>query len=205
MLLDVLHRLAESIERLCRLGVQTDVAAEIQLRCLLRGFYHYGRTFRLPHESQHLGVSVLAEYHNLLPALRVIVIFTLDALLKMEHHGTGSIDEFQVVLGSTLVGGRGFSVGTQKHLGLMELVKTGMLYSDEPQLLKPAALLAIVYNISQAIQTIASLQLLFCHADGTCHAETESGTFVNLDFHSTPPLSRSSCSWPAQAAMPSVR
>ena len=146
--LDVFHDLAELVERLGGLRIQTDVAAEVQSAHLLDAFYHDGLSVGLTHQSQHLGMSVLSVYHDLSAMLRVVVVLLLDALLQAEHHRTSGIDDFDVVLACQFVGGRWFAMGAEQHLHVVQLGKLLVVDGDEAHLLQTFAFLTVVYDVA---------------------------------------------------------
>ena len=65
VLLDVVDDAVELVERLCGLRVEVDVVGEIELLDLVEGLDDNGVRVCLPHQSQHLGVTFLAEDDNL--------------------------------------------------------------------------------------------------------------------------------------------
>ena len=65
VVLYVVNDFTETVQRLCCLAVQADVAAEVQLRHLLWFLYDNGSAFRLAYKSKDFGMSVLAEDDNL--------------------------------------------------------------------------------------------------------------------------------------------
>ena len=66
VLLDVIDYLAELVERHCRLGVEADVAVEVQLLGILCRLDNDGRFLRLSHQADYLSMAVLPEDDNLL-------------------------------------------------------------------------------------------------------------------------------------------
>ena len=65
-------------------------------------------------------------------------------------------------------------------------LQTGKLVApDRPQsqLFQPFHFLAIVYDISEAIQRIRIFQFAFCTLDSRYHAKTKAGTLIYLDFY----------------------
>ena len=96
MILAIFDDAMELVETLGSLGIEGDVAAEIQLAYLpemlhiLQLLYHDGMTFGLTYQAQHLGMSLLTEDDDL--RLGIVDILLFDAALKLEHHRAGGID-----------------------------------------------------------------------------------------------------------------
>ena len=80
--LDVLHDLAELVQRLGGLRIQADVLAEIQPIDFVDAFDDDGLSVGLSHEAQYLGVSVLAVDYDLPVASGSQVELLLDAFLQ---------------------------------------------------------------------------------------------------------------------------
>ena len=66
----------------------------------------------LSDQSQHFSMTFFAEDDNL---PRPSLILFLDAFLQLQHHRTGSINDFDIVTTSHLVGLRGFAMSSQQH------------------------------------------------------------------------------------------
>ena len=98
MRLDVVDDAVELIERLRGLAVEIDIAGEVELGDLVETLDDDCRALGLSDESEHLGMTFLSEDDNL-SATRLKLF--LDALLELEDHGTGGIDDLDVVLTET--------------------------------------------------------------------------------------------------------
>ena len=102
----------------------------------------------LSHEAQHLGVTFLTEDHYL--ALAHLILF-LDALLELEHHRAGGIDDLDVVATGDLVGLWGFAVGTEEHLYIVEFAHIVVVDGDEAHIFQTLALHTVVDDIAETI------------------------------------------------------
>ena len=112
--LDVLDDAMELVERLGGLGVQKDVAREVEALGLIESLNDDGLAVRLPDQAQHLGMALLAEDDDLRGERREVRgerMLSLDALLELEHHGAGGIDDFDIVLAGQLIGLGGLTMG----------------------------------------------------------------------------------------------
>lgn len=78
MSLYVFHNVLKSVQRLCGLGVETDVFAEIQFPCLFLLFDDDGLSGGLSYQTQYFGVSIFAIDDNLLVA---VVLWTYSCLI----------------------------------------------------------------------------------------------------------------------------
>ena len=96
--LDVVDDTMELIERLRGLAVEVDIAGEVEFSDLVEVLDDDSRALGLSDESEHLGMTFLSEDDNL-SATRLKLF--LDALLELEDHGTGGIDDLDVVLTET--------------------------------------------------------------------------------------------------------
>ena len=131
----------------------------------------------LAHEAQHLGMAPLAVDDDLgrgLAGLGVAVIGGVDALLQLEHHGAGGIDDVDAVAARGFVGLRRLAVGTQQHLHvvqLLELVVGDGLQADVGQAVH---LGGVVHDVAQAVQVPTLVEHLLGLADRCRHSEAES-------------------------------
>jgi hypothetical protein len=135
----------------------------------------------LSHEAQHLRVARLSEYYYL--RLRVVGIFVAYALLQLQHHGTGGIDEVNVVGLGGAVGRRRFAVGAQQHLGVVERVELLVVDGLQTERAQAFALLAVVDYVAQTVERVALAQFLLGLAYRRGHAKAEPRIFVNLYQH----------------------
>ena len=83
-------------------------------------------------------------------ALAHLILF-LDALLELEHHRTGGIDDLDVVAAGDLVGLRGFAVGTEEHLYIVEFAHIVVVDGDEAHIFQTLALHTVVDDIAETI------------------------------------------------------
>ena len=74
-------------------------------------------------------------------------------------------------------------MSAQQHLDIVHLPHLFVVDSHQPHLSEAVALLAIVYDVAQAKQTVVLCQLLFRLADGSRHTEAEARTLVNFYLH----------------------
>ena len=118
VLTDVFDNPAELFQGFCRLAIEVNVAIEIEVHHILWFLYDDGSAFSLPHQSQHFGMSGLAEDDDLSAMCGIVVIFPFNALLKVQHHWTGGINDFDVILLGTVVGFRRFTMSAKEYGGV---------------------------------------------------------------------------------------
>src|SRR5690554_7660273 len=96
-------------------------------------------------------MTFLSKDHN----LSLFILFGDEllfyAFLQPKDDGTGSIDQFDVVLFRYLVGAWGFSVGTKQYTDILELLKLFVIDGDQAHLGKTFHLHIIVNNIAQTV------------------------------------------------------
>ena len=102
VVLNVVDDAVKLVETLCRLGVEIDVAVEVEMLHVVELLDDDGVLGRLADESEHLSVSVFTEDNDL--GCWVVVVLLLDATLQSEDHRAGGIDDLNVVLPCNLVG-----------------------------------------------------------------------------------------------------
>ena len=187
MLLAIFDDAVELIETLGSLGVKIDIFREIQLTGflqllhILKLLYHDGMTLRLPHQSEHLSMPVLAENHDL--CLRIVDILLLDAALQLEHHRTGSIDDFNVVSLSKGISFRRFTMSTEQDLYALQFLHLLMVYRDESRFMQALHFHTVMHNIAQAVKFTALSQLLFSFLDGSGYAKAEPTAVIYFYLH----------------------
>ena len=108
----VFHNVLKPVQRLCGLGIKTNVFAEIQFPCLFLLFDDDGFSRSLPYQSQYFGVSVFAIDDNLFVSTVFSNILLLYLLLQAEYDRTGCVNDFYIVTTGNVVGFRGLSMGT---------------------------------------------------------------------------------------------
>ena len=116
---DFVNHLLEALERLGGLAIERYVAREIHL---VEPFFvlHYNRlAIGLPHETVHFGVPALAVDNNLRTSA-VAGIGCVDALLELEHHRAGGVDNLDVVLPRNAVCLRRLAVRPQEHFHIVQ-------------------------------------------------------------------------------------
>ena len=175
--LDIVDDAMELIERLRGLGVKIDVAGEIELCHLIEVLDNDGLGFGLANETKDLGMTFLAEDHDL---SGILIILPLDALLELEHHRTGSIDDLDIVLTGKLVSLRGLTVGTQQHLHIMQLAHIVVVDRDQSHLAQAFALHTIVDDITETIEGLALCKFLLSFLNGGGHTEAETTAFIDF-------------------------
>ena len=148
MRLDIVDDAMELIERLRSLGVEVDVAGEIELCHLIEVLDDDGLGLGLTYETKYLSMTFLTEDHDL---RGVFIILFLDALLELEHHRTGGIDDLDVVLTGELIGLRGFAMGTQQYLDIMQLAHIIVIDGDQSHLAQTITLHTIVDDITKTV------------------------------------------------------
>ena len=65
-------------------------------------------------------------------------------------------------------------MGSEKHLGIVQLGELLVVDGYESQLLEPVAFYAVVHDVAQAIEPFALLQLLFGFLYGCGYTKAES-------------------------------
>jgi hypothetical protein len=83
----VFHNVLKPVQRLCGLGIKTNVFAEIQFPCLFLLFDDDGFSRSLPYQSQYFGVSVFAIDDNLFVSAVFSNILLLYLLCKRSTTG----------------------------------------------------------------------------------------------------------------------
>ena len=180
-LLDDLDEVAELGKRLGGLRVEADGTGEVDAVEFVAALDNDGRATRLPHEAQHLGVAFLPEDDDLRPVVSLGV--ALDALLDVEHHGAGGIDELYVVLAGRGVGLGRLAVGTKQHAHVVEPTELLVVDGNEAETTQTLALLAVVDDVAQRIEGDALAEFLFGLTDGGGDTKAEAAAFVNLYGH----------------------
>ena len=137
----------------------------------------------LSHQAQHLGVTTLAVDDDL---RRVGARFNaiecgVDALLQLEHHRTGGVDDFDAVASGGLVGLGRFAMGAQQHLHVMQLFKLLVRDGFQAAAGQTVHLGSVVHDVAQAVKVPALLKLLLGLADGCRHTEAKPRSLVNLN------------------------
>ena len=113
MSLYVFHNVLKSVQRLCGLGVETDVFAEIQFPCLFLLFDDDGLSGGLSYQTQYFGVSIFAIDDNLLVAVVFLDVLLLNLLLQAEYDRAGCVNDFYIVAAGNVISFRGLSMSTQ--------------------------------------------------------------------------------------------
>lgn len=182
--LDLVDYAVEPFEALGGLRVQRDVAREVDAVEPVDILDHYGGAVGLSYETVYLGMTTLAVYHYLRTIGAVVCFF--DALLQLQHYGTGGINDLDVVFARGAVCRRRLAMSTQKHLHVAQTAEIVMRDGLQSYRLQALYLAVVVHYIAQAIQRAGSGQLGLGLAYGGDHAETESRPIVYLDyrFHS---------------------
>ena len=80
--------------------------------------YHDGFAARLPHKTEHFGVSVLSEDNDL--RVGVGIELFLDALLQLQYHRTSGINNLDVVATGKFVGFGWLAMCTQQHFHIVQ-------------------------------------------------------------------------------------
>ena len=106
-----------------------------------------------------------------------------DFLLQLQDHGTGGIDDLDVVAVRYLVGFGRFAMGTEQDLHVVELLELVVVDGDESEFLQALALHAVVHDVAKAIKGGAICQLFFGLADGGGDPKTESAATVDFYLH----------------------
>ena len=121
---------------------------------VVKVLYHDGVAISLTHETQDLGMAVLAKDDNL--CLGIVVILALNAALELEHHRTSGIDDFYMVALGGGISSRRLAMRTQQHLDIVELRQLAVVYSLQSLQMETLYLHAVVHDITQAVDRIAA-------------------------------------------------
>ena len=122
VLLNVLHNLSELIKRHRGLGVETNVATEVELLHFFSRFDDDGSFFRLSHKAEYLRMTVLAEDDDLFFVLSISIIFLLDTFLQVQNHRTSGINQVDGMLSSKGLSGRRLTMSPKQNLGIMNVL-----------------------------------------------------------------------------------
>ena len=120
-------------------------------------------------------MSVFSEDDNLSLAC---LILCLDALLQLKHHGTGGIDDLDVVTTGEFIGLGGLAMCTQQHLDIVEFTHLVVIDGDKSHLTKTLTLHAVMNDIAKAVEGLALSKLCLGFLDGSRHAEAEATAFI---------------------------
>ena len=187
MFLTILDDAMELIQALRGLGIEIDVLGEVQLAFLsqmlhiLKLLYHDGMAFGLSHQSQHLGMSLLAKDDDL--GIRIVGILLLDTLLQLQDHRTGRINDLYLISLCQSISLRWFSMGTEQDLDTMKLSHLLMIDGCKSSCMKALHLHAVMHNITQAIEFATLCQFLLRLLDGSGHTEAKTTAIVYLNLH----------------------
>ena len=110
-------------------------------------------------------------------------VLLLDALLELEHHRTGGIDDLDVVTACQLIGLGRFAVGAEEHLDVVEFAEFVMVDGDESHFTEAFALHAVVYDVAEAVECTAVGQFFFGLGDGGGHPEAEATAVIDFDLN----------------------
>lgn len=146
MLLTILYDTMKLVETLSCLGIEIDIAREIQFLHILEFLNHDGLAGSLPHQSQHLCVSILAKDDYL--RIRIAGILPLDTFLQLQHHRTGGVNDVYMVLLGQGISLRRLTMSTQQHLDMMQLLHILVVDGDQPGMMQPFHLHSVVYDVA---------------------------------------------------------
>ena len=123
-------------------------------------------------------MSGLTEDHDLLLAICFLIfipriILFLDAALQLEHHRTSSINNLNIVLAGQRIRLWRFTMRTQQHLRIMQLLEVVMINGNQTHLSQSFTLHPVMNDIAQTVQRTTFRQFLFRLAYGRGHTETE--------------------------------
>lgn len=93
--------------------------------------------------------------------------------LQLQHDGAGGIDDFDVVLGGDSVGFGRFAVGSQQYFHVVQLFELLVVYGDEPFGFEPFHLVAVVYDVAEAVESSGAVEFFFGFADSRDYTEAE--------------------------------
>ena len=182
VLLYVSDDVAEVVEGFCGLGEQADVAREVEPSDIFKRVEHNSGAVGLAHEAQHFGVAELAEDGNL-AVFAVLCKFLFDAFLQLEDDGAGCVDNLDVVAPGNLVGLRRFTMGAEEHCGVAQPAVFFVVDGVQSQSVEAVTLLAVMYDVAQAVESGAFVQFFLCLADGGGVAKAKPGVVVNIYSH----------------------
>lgn len=186
--LDIFHDALKLVEALRGLRIEIDVVVEVEAAGIVNILDDRSMTGCLSDKSEHLGMTVFAEDDDIngngngsgFAVAICAQILALDAFLQLQHHGTGGIDNLDIVSACRLVGLGRFAMGTEQDTHVVQLRKLLVVDGNETQPTQTLTLYGIVHNIAQTIERATLGQLLFGLLDGCGHAEAETAAFVNL-------------------------
>ena len=73
-------------------------------------------------------------------------------------------------------------MGTEQHLGVVELFQLLVVDGDEAVVVKPFHLHAVVNDVAETVERLARSQFFFRFADGCSHAEAEAAAGIYFYF-----------------------
>src|SRR5574344_2043239 len=101
----------------------------------------------LSYQTEHLCMTVLAEYHDL--GIGVGVKLPFDAPLQLQYDRARGIYNLYIVLFGSLICLRRFTVRTEQHLDTAQLFQIFMIDRDQSHLAQPFTLHTVVHDIAQ--------------------------------------------------------
>ena len=169
---------AEAFYRLGCLGIEQQFFAEVYLVEVFVPLDDDGFAVGLSHQSVDFGVSGFAVDNDLRLAGRVGIVCGFDFTLQLQHDGAGGIDDFDVVLGGDSVGFGRFAVGSQQYFHVVQLFELLVVYGDEPFGFESFHLVAVVYDVAEAVESSGAVEFFFGFADSRDYTEAETRMFV---------------------------
>ena len=86
--------------------------------------------------------------------------------------------DFDVVLGGDSVGFGRFAVGSQQYFHVVQLFELLVVYGDEPFGFESFHLVAVVYDVAEAVESSGAVEFFFGFADSRDYTEAETRMFV---------------------------
>ena len=146
---EIIDESLESFERFGGLREEIGVACEIDFVHFADVGDHDRFAVGLPHQPEHFGVAVLAVDHDL--GVFHFVIDATDALLQIEHDGTGGVDEGDVVASCDLVSRGGFTVCTEQNPDIVQSGEGFVVNDHKTTLAQALAFAAVVDDVTETI------------------------------------------------------
>src|SRR5690554_2051428 len=165
----------------------------------------------LPKQACHFGMPLFSENEHLTSFGLHFFPGFMYSFLELAYNGTGGINEFSSFPFYLLVGGRRFSMGSEKQglfFVLRQLVELGRM---EPQLFEALKFFLVVYDGANTGECSSLFQMFLGQFYGARNAKTKTRFLVNFDMgalcsgHTAQDLSFNCCITQANCAWRSSR
>lgn len=180
---DVVYDATKFLQRFGGLAVEADGAGKIERLRIVEILNDNGGAVRLPYQSDDFSMAVLAENYDLPFVCCIGIVFCLDASLEIEDDGASGINQFDIVRMGIGVGLRRFTMCSQKHFHVLQMLKILLINRLQTQRAQSFTFASVVHNIAKAEERPAVCELLFCLADSGGNAEAESRILIYFNVH----------------------